>query len=137
MRELYSDDAAFSEQVAKLDSTFRLIGSISLGLIFNLTISVGAIIGYATDKSAEPYFFRDRPAFDPFPLIFLFVAAIVVYWVWKPWPQPAATAPGAPLLAGDSNVQRPGYNTYGGAYVHVGDEVRVGFGVVISRIWVY
>jgi hypothetical protein len=125
MRELYVDDAAFSEQVAKLDSTFRLIGSISLGLIFNLTISVSAIVGYATDKSAEPYFFRDRPAFDPFPCIFLFVAAIVIYWVWKPWPTSAATAPGAPLLGGNSNVQRPGYNTHGGAYVHVGDEVRV------------
>jgi hypothetical protein len=122
MRELYIDDAAFSEQVAKLDSTFRLIGSISLGLVFNLTISVSAIISYATDKSAEPYFFRDRPAFDPFPCIFLFVAAIVVYWVWKPWPAPPAAAPGAPLLVGDSNVQRPAYNTYGSAYVHVSND---------------
>lgn len=61
MRELYIDDAAFAEQVAKLDSTFRLIGSISLGLIFNLTISVSAIVAYATDKSAEPYFFPRSP----------------------------------------------------------------------------
>ncbi len=120
MRAVYVDEATFTEQVAKLDSTYRLLAAIALGLIVDLAISVVTIISYMTDKLAEPFFLRDRPAFDPFPCIFLFCAAVIIYWVWKPWPTPLTTAHDAPLLAGESSVQCSAYSKY----VDSSDEAR-------------
>jgi hypothetical protein len=126
MREQYIDEATFSEHVVKLDSTYRLLAGIALGLIIDLAISVRSVIGYATDKSTEPFFFRDRPEFDPFPVIFLSISVIIIYWVWKPWPKPLETTHGAPLLAGGSNVQSsPAFNTHARVSDDVSDRIQL------------